>query len=279
MASTCHDPVAVAPHASGPTISWLTKATAMPSAGPCCGSAASRTPSQSARINWSGDATGQAGPCGSMRCDTAGATWWSGASTSSSNGAAWRPATTSVPSTIAPRSPSPLSCSGSPIHQTRPSALSGGMFGNSEMSMVGTVEGGADALDEFGGWQQTSRFDDAALAMDPLGFDGIQPRRLDRQIARHDPHPGAGQFDLAVVATDPGPDLMTDMPGGVVPDQQQRCLPERLQLGAAPRQVLRSEPTDRAAIHKAEPGFLVPAAGGLSPADQQAVARQGFWNR
>jgi hypothetical protein len=34
------------------------------------------------------------------------------------------------------------------------------------------------------------------------------------------------------------------------------------------------ERADRAAIHEAQPGFLVPAAGGLNPADQQAVAGQ-----
>ena len=144
------------------------------------------------------------------------------------------------------------------------------------MSMMGTVEGGADALDQFGGWQQTSRFDDAPLAMHPLGLDGIQPRRLDRQIARDDPHPRAGQLDLAVVTADPGADLTADMPGGVVPDQQQGLFTERLKFTAAPGQVPRRERTDWAAIHKPEPGLLLPIAGGLRPADQQAVAGQGF---
>jgi hypothetical protein len=35
------------------------------------------------------------------------------------------------------------------------------------MSMVGTVEGSADALDEFGGWQQASRLHHAPLAVHP----------------------------------------------------------------------------------------------------------------
>ena len=41
------------------------------------------------------------------------------------------------------------------------------MFGKSEMSMVGTVEGGADPLDELGSRQQTSGFDHPPLAVDP----------------------------------------------------------------------------------------------------------------
>ena len=47
------------------------------------------------------------------------------------------------------------------------------------MGMVRTVEGGADALDEFGNWQEASRLHYTALAMDPLGLNGVQPRRLD----------------------------------------------------------------------------------------------------
>src|SRR5918911_1864712 len=113
------------------------------------------------------------------------------------------------------------------------SALSGGMFGEREVSMVRTVEGGADALDELGGRQQAGWLNDAALAMHPLGLDGVQPRALDRQVARDDPDAGAGQLDLAVVAADPGPDLTADVPGGVVPDQQQGGLAHRLQLGTA----------------------------------------------
>src|SRR5262245_20975711 len=122
------------------------------------------------------------------------------------------------------------------------------MAGNSEMGMVRAVEGGADALDEFGGWQQPGRLQHPPLAMDPFGLDGVEPRRLDRQVAGDDPYPGAGQLDLAVVAADPGPDLVTDMPGGVVPDQQQCLLAEGLEFGAAPGQVLRRQCADRSPI-------------------------------
>src|SRR5207245_3764909 len=144
------------------------------------------------------------------------------------------------------------------------------------MNVMRAVERGADALDELMGGQQAGGLDHPALAMDPLGLNGIQPRALDRQVVGHDPHAAAGQFDLPVVAPNPRPDLATDVPGRVVPDQQQCGLAEWLQLRAATGQVLRGQRTDRAASDEAQPAFLVPAAGGLRPADQQPIASQGF---
>jgi hypothetical protein len=55
--------------------------------------------------------------------------------------------------------------------------------------MVGAVESGADALDEFRSRQEASGLHHPPLGMHPLGFDGIQPRSLDGQIARDDPGP------------------------------------------------------------------------------------------
>src|SRR5438270_13052205 len=93
------------------------------------------------------------------------------------------------------------------------------------VSFIRAVEGGADTLDELVSGQQAGGLDHPPLAVDPLGLDGVQPGTLDRQVVGHDPHPMAGQLDLAVVAPDPVPDLATDMPGRIVPDQQQGLLP------------------------------------------------------
>ena len=166
----------------------------------------------------------------------------------------------------------------SPSHRVGrvPSALSSGLLGQSEVSFMQAVEGGANTLDELVSGQQAGGLDHPPLAVDPLGLDGVQPGALDRQVTRDDPHAVAGQLDLAVVAPDPGPDLATDMPGRIVPDQQQGGLAESLQLGAAAGQVLRGQRADRAAIHEAQPACLMPAASRLSPADQQAVAGQRF---
>src|SRR5215211_4477300 len=102
------------------------------------------------------------------------------------------------------------------------------------MPFMRAVQGGADAVDEVCGGEEASRLDDAALGMEPDGLDGIEPWALDRQVAVDDADSGARPLDLLVVSVDPGPDLSADMPGGIVPDQQQRRLSGSLQFGAAP---------------------------------------------
>ena len=153
-------------------------------------------------------------------------------------------------------------------------AGSGRMLGHAEVRFVRAAEGGADALDQLGGRQQPRRLGHAALAVPPLGLDGVEPRALDRQVAAHDPHPGAGVLDPAVVLLDPGADFLADVPGGVVPDQQQRRLARRPQPGAAPGEILGRERADRAAVDEAQPGLLLPAARPIRPARQQPVAGQ-----
>src|SRR5437764_983981 len=64
-----------------------------------------------------------------------------------------------------------------------PSAFSGSILGESEVSVVGALKGGADALDELCRWQQPSGLNHSALGVHPFGLNGIQPRTLDRQKA------------------------------------------------------------------------------------------------
>ena len=66
------------------------------------------------------------------------------------------------------------------------------------MSMVGTVEGGAHPVDEFRSWQDSGRLDHSPFAVHPLGFDGVQPRTLDGQVAGDDPHAVPSQLDLGI---------------------------------------------------------------------------------
>ncbi len=94
------------------------------------------------------------------------------------------------------------------------------------MGLVGAAEGGERAVGRDG----------AALAVDPLWLDRVEPRAFNRQAAGDDPHAYSGGLDLAVVDAEPGPDFLADVPGGVIPDQQQRRLPCRRQTLDAPRQ-------------------------------------------
>jgi hypothetical protein len=70
--------------------------------------------------------------------------------------------------------------------------------------------------------------------MDSVGFQGVQPRAFDRQRAGHDAHAGLLALRLVVVRLDPGADLMTPVPKGVVPDQEQRSLALGGELVTAP---------------------------------------------
>ena len=112
--------------------------------------------------------------------------------------------------------------------------------------------------------------------MEPHGLDGVEPGALDRQVAVDDADASARLLDLLVVGADPGADLGADVPGGVVPDQQQRGLSRSLQLRAAPGQELGGDRTDRAAVDEAQPDLLPPLLAGRGPADQQPVAGQGL---
>src|SRR3712207_4396099 len=121
---------------------------------------------------------------------------------------------------------------------------------------MGAVEGGVDAVDELVGGEQAGGLGDASLAGDPLRLDGGEPGALDRQVAGDDPHAAAAPRDPAVVGADPVADVAADVPGGVVPDQQQRLLPGCLEPGAAPGQVCGRHGADRAAVDEAQPGLL-----------------------
>src|SRR4051794_26925596 len=167
-----------------------------------------------------------------------------------------------------------------------PSAGSGNLFGNNEMSiervrqaqqvLLGTVESGANARAEFRGGEQPGGFDHAALAGRPLGLDRIEPGTLAGQVAIDNPHALAVGFDLLIVRADPVPDQPTAVPGRVVPHQQQGFLPGRRQARAAPREKLRGPRAHGAAGHKPQPGRLGPVAVRRGPANQQAVAGQRF---
>src|SRR5512132_272298 len=75
---------------------------------------------------------------------------------------------------------------------------------------------------EFVRTQQPVRFGYGSLAMHPFGLNGIQPGASAGQVADHETHPDGASLDLLVVLAEPAPHRLTAVPGGVVPDQQQR---------------------------------------------------------
>ena len=107
--------------------------------------------------------------------------------------------------------------------------------------------GVADAISELAD-RQAIGFADTPFAVDPFGLDGVEPGALG-QVAGEDADTG-GLLDLAVVVADPGPHLVADVPGGVVPDQEEGRLPVCLELAAAPVEIVDGDGADRPASAK-----------------------------
>ena len=124
---------------------------------------------------------------------------------------------------------------------------------------MGTAIGVADAVSEFADREEAIGFDDASLAMDPGGLNGIEPGALAREVAGDDADALTLPLDLSVVVTDPVADLVADVPGGVVPDQEQSLLASRAELAAAPIEIVDGDRTDGPAIDEAQPDLV----GGL----------------
>ena len=111
------------------------------------------------------------------------------------------------------------------------------------MLVVGYVEGSTDAPFTFVGAQQTGWLGHAALAVDPAGLDGIEPRTLGRQEAGDDADAVSPLLYRPVVLPQPVADLLAQMPAGVIPDQQQRRLAPRCEPRTTPVQEGRRQRT------------------------------------
>ena len=97
--------------------------------------------------------------------------------------------------------------------------------------------------------------------MDPGRFDGVEPRTFDGQVAGDDANATAAPLDLAVVVADPVAHRLADVPGGVVPDQEQGREALRRELCGAPRQVVDGDGADGSADRRSGATSGRPAAG------------------
>ena len=87
-----------------------------------------------------------------------------------------------------------------------------------------TAEVVTDAALHFMSGEQTSWLDDGTLAMHPMRLNAVEPGTLHRQPAGNDAHPW---FALtlscertAIVLLEPTTDFLTDMPRGIIPDEE-----------------------------------------------------------
>lgn len=136
------------------------------------------------------------------------------------------------------------------------------------MLVMRTIEDTTNPLGELVSAQRIIAvgLDHFSLAVYPLGFYGVQPRAVFGQQAAYDPHSFSTLFDMAVVSSEPAPDLFGDVPRSVVPDEDHNFLSRRLELLQAPRKELRCYGTDGPPIHEPDPrlvelGHIEPVAG------------------
>jgi hypothetical protein len=104
------------------------------------------------------------------------------------------------------------------------------------MLVMRTTKRPAHPVGQFIRAQQSIELHDLALAMNPFGLDGVQPRTLLRQKATDDPHPTAAVLHFSVVFAEPSPHLPGDVPACVVPDKKKGLLANSFELLAAPRE-------------------------------------------
>jgi hypothetical protein len=121
------------------------------------------------------------------------------------------------------------------------------------MLVMRTIESPAYSVGEFVGSEQTVGLYDFALAMNPFGLDGVQPRTLLGQKTAQDPNSASALFHSAVVFSEPSPDLFADVPGSVVPDQKKNLLARLFELFKAPSEELGGYGAYGPAVHEAQP--------------------------
>src|SRR5947207_2788837 len=124
------------------------------------------------------------------------------------------------------------------------------------MSLVRTVKVGTDPLGKLASREQSIGFNDSALAMHPLGLDGIEPGTFRREQKGQDAYAFALLLDLLVVLAYPGAHDQALMPGGIIPDQQPGSLALGLQLSTTPVQKLGGNVTDGTSSDKAQPHLI-----------------------
>lgn len=92
----------------------------------------------------------------------------------------------------------------------------------------------AHALLEFLSRKPPRRLDNGSFAMDPLWLNPVQPRAFGGKPAWDDTHACFPRLRLVehclIVLTQPGSDLLTYMPGGVIPNQHENAFALRLDL-------------------------------------------------
>src|SRR4051794_1665998 len=121
------------------------------------------------------------------------------------------------------------------------------------MLVMRTTEDPTDPLGKLVGAQQTLGLDHLPFAVNPFGFDGVQPRALLGQQTAYDPHAFTALFDLAVMFSEPAPDLAAYDPTASVPHEQQTLPAKSFEHSATPLEESGRYPTHGSPAHDPDP--------------------------
>lgn len=96
--------------------------------------------------------------------------------------------------------------------------------------------------------QKPSGLDNGTLSVDPLRFNFVEPRTFGGQPARNNVHPCFAGLNFLqhglIVLAQPGFDLLTHVPGSIIPNQHEHLLALCLDLFAYPHQKVRRDLAD-----------------------------------
>ncbi len=135
---------------------------------------------------------------------------------------------------------------------------------------------GTHALSQKLRGKQPVGFHHGALAMDPLGFNRVEPGTFGGQKARKDADALALSFHPRVMFADPGADELAHMPGGIVPNEQPGPFPLGLHLVTPPLQKLRGDVAHGAPRDKTQRHLIANRLICWPVLPQNAIARQRF---
>ena len=123
-----------------------------------------------------------------------------------------------------------------------------------------TIQGTINLLFQFSRRQFSTRLYNSPFPMYPFWFNRIQPGAFGWQGTHPDANTLSQHRHLAIMFSNPVSNIFADMPGSVIPDQDQNPFTLGLKFFATPFQILSGQYTDWAIIDKTQQNFFVPIA-------------------
>ena len=114
--------------------------------------------------------------------------------------------------------------------------------------------------------------------MDPHWLNWVEPGTFLRQQTAQDAHTLTTPFHLPVMFSDPNSHRLTDMPGSMIPDQNQHRFPDHLQFLTAPGEEMLAQETIGIAFDETQPDRFLPGQLRAGTVSRPSVAMWPEWS-